>query len=122
MKLFSFRVFIRMASLSAVIISGLILSFSNNASTHGQDMKNMPGMNMSKSKPAAQKKRTSKRKPTKKHNMANMPGMNMAGMNMSGMTKHTQRTTRTARRQPSNRGFARWHRSPAPSAPDRQKC
>jgi len=85
-----------MAGLSAVIISGLIFSFTNNASTHGQDMQNMPGMNMSKSKPAAQKKRTSKRKPTKKHNMANMPGMNMPGM-----PKHTTRTKRTSRRKQS---------------------
>ena len=98
MKWFSFRVFIQMAGLSALIISGLILSFTNNASTQGQDMQNMPGMNMSKSKPAAQKKRTSKRKPAKKHSMTNMPGMNM-----SGMPKHTRRKKRTARRKPSTR-------------------
>jgi len=62
-------------------------------------MQNMPGMG--KSKPAAQKKRTSKRKPAKKYNMANMPGMNMPGMNISGMHKHTRRKKRTARMRQS---------------------
>jgi len=99
MKRLGFGAFIRVVGLSAIIITGLILSSTNNASPHGQDMQNMPGM--SKSKPAAQKKRTSKRKPAKKHNMANMPGMTMPGMNMSGMHKQTRRKKRTTRRKQS---------------------
>src|SRR5437660_1259216 len=101
MNRLGFGAFIRVVGLSAVIITGLILSSTNNASPQTQDMKNMPGMNMSKSKPAAQRKRTSKRKPAKKHDMANMPGMNMPGMNMSGMPRHTRRKKRTARRKQS---------------------
>src|SRR3989442_2528742 len=99
MKRLGFGAFIRVVGLSAIIITGLILSSTNNASPHGQDMQNMPGM--SKSKPAAQKKRTSKRKPAKKHNMANMPGMTMPGMNMSRMHKQTRRKKRTTRRKQS---------------------
>src|SRR5438128_1250900 len=91
--------FIGVGGLSAVIITGLILSSTNHASPDGQDMQNMP--EMSKSKPAAQKKRSSKRKPAKKHNMANMPGMTMPGMNMSGMHKQTRRKKRTTRRKQS---------------------
>src|SRR5437667_7885495 len=95
MKRLGFGAFIRVVGLSAVIITGLILSSTNNASPHGQDMQNMPGM--SKSKPAAQKKRTSKRKPARKQNMENMPGM--PGMNMSGIHKQTRRKKRTTRRK-----------------------
>src|SRR5437763_1658377 len=48
----------------------------------GQDTQNMPGMSMSKSKPKAQKKRTTakKRRPANKRQMGNMPGMNTPGM------------------------------------------
>ena len=99
MKKLGFSALNRMVGLSAVIIIGLILSSNSIASPQGHDMKNMPGM--SKSKPGAQKKRTSKRKSVKKHNMANMPGMNMPGMNMSGMHKHTRRKKRATRRRQS---------------------
>lgn len=91
MKWFSFRVFIRMAGLSAVIITALILSSTNNASPQGHDMQNMPGMKMSKPKAnakrkSARRKRTRRRRAAKKHKMSNMPGMKMPGMKMPGAT------------------------------------
>src|SRR5436853_2440604 len=101
MKKSGFGAFVLMVGLSATGISGLVLTSTENGIARGQGMQNMPGMNLSQSKPAAQKKRTSKKKPAKKHNMANMPGMNMSGMKMSGMHKHTRRKKRTARRRQS---------------------
>src|SRR5205085_1533174 len=44
--------FIRVVGLSAVIITGLILSSTNNAISQGQDMRNMPGMNMPQTSPS----------------------------------------------------------------------
>src|SRR5882724_151553 len=86
--------------LSAVMIVGLSLT------AESQDMQNMPGM--SKSKPAAQKKRTArKKKPAaKKREMGNMAGMKMPGMKMSGMQKPkpTRRKQRGAlKRQPAKK-------------------
>src|SRR2546429_6140213 len=101
MKKSGFGAFVLMVGLSATGISGLVLTSTENGIAQGQGMQNMPGMNLSQSKPAAQKKKTSKKKPAKKHNMANMPGMNMSGMKMSGMHKHTRRKKRTARRRQS---------------------
>jgi len=98
MKKSDFGAFVLMVGLSAIGISGLVLTSTENGIAQGQGMQNMPGMNMSKSKPAAQKKSTAKKKLAKKPNMANMPGMNMSGMKMSGMHKHTRRKKRTARK------------------------
>jgi len=85
MKKSDFGAFVLMVGLSAIGISGLVLTSTEKGIAQGQGMQNMPGMNMSKSKPAAQKKRTAKKKLAKKHNMAKMPGMYMSGMKMSGM-------------------------------------
>ncbi len=101
MKKSDFGAFVLMVGLSAIGISGLVLTSTENGIAQGQGMQNMPGMNMSKSKPAAQKKSTAKKKLAKKPNMANMPGMNMSGMKMSGMHKHTRRKKRTARKTQS---------------------
>src|SRR5437773_10527280 len=95
MKKSDFGAFVLMAGLSAIGISGLVLTSTENGIAQGQGMQNMPGMNMSKSRPAAQKKSTAKKKLAKK---PNMPGMNMSGMKMSGMHKHTRRKKRTARK------------------------
>jgi len=80
MKKSDFGAFVLMVGLSAIGISGLVLTSTENGIAQGQGMQNMPGMNMSKSKPKSRKKRTAtkKGKPEKKHNMANMPGMNMS--------------------------------------------
>jgi hypothetical protein len=87
MKRSGFGAFVLMVGLSAVIITGLVLTSTDNAIAQGHDMQNMPGMNMSKSKPKARKKRAAakKRRPPNKHRMGNMAGMNMPGMNMPGM-------------------------------------
>jgi hypothetical protein len=65
-------------------------------------MHNMPGM--SKSKPAAKKKRTSarKRKPAKKHDMANMPGMKMSGTQSSRKKQTLQREPSSTKQQMGN--------------------
>ena len=87
-------------AIAAFIGIGLIISSNVEGMSQGHDMQNMPGM--SKSKPAARKKRTSSRKtkPAKKHDMANMPGMKMQGMNMSGH-KHNRRKKASTRRKRS---------------------
>src|SRR6266508_4575372 len=93
MKRLRFAAVIHMMGISVVIITVLILSSSIRAMAQGHDMKNMPGMKMSKPKAkaarkaSAKKKRvaTRKRRPAKKHDMGNMSGMNMPGMKMTGM-------------------------------------
>ncbi len=96
MKRLRFAAVIHMIGISVVIITVLILSIlssSTRAMAQGHDMKNMPGMKMSKAKAkaarkaSAKKKRvaTRKRRPAKKHDMGNMSGMNMPGMKMTGM-------------------------------------
>lgn len=68
MKRLRFGVLVLIVGLSAVIITGLMLSSTNDAIAQGHDMQNMPGMNMSKSKPKGRKKRTAakKRRPANK--------------------------------------------------------
>lgn len=72
-----------MSGFSAVIVFGLLLMFADSAAAQGHQMKNMPGMKMSKPKArvtrkVAPKKRRVARKnsPPKKHDMSNMAGMN----------------------------------------------
>lgn len=109
MKKLGFGAFIRMVGISAVIIIGLIHTSNSIASLQGHDMKNMPGMNMSKPKAKPKRKRTStRRKPTrrrqaaKKHTMSNMPGMKMPGMNMpDSKTKPSSNKNATPTAQPS---------------------
>src|SRR6266545_1057296 len=97
----------------SVAIAGLILIWSLVASANGgQGMQNMPGMG--KSKPAAQKKRTSKRKPTKKHQMANMPGMKMPGMKMPAA--QTSPRPKPSPEQMNMPGMNMRQTSPSPSA------
>jgi hypothetical protein len=105
--------FIRLSGLSALIISGLLLTSTTAPVAQGQDMKNMPGMKMGNPKPkAGQKAAPRKRKvartrrPANKHQMGNMPGMNMPGMNMSGMqkAKHARGKKRAAaKRRPAKK-------------------
>jgi len=103
--------FIRLSGLSALIICGLILTWTMTAVAQGHDMKNMPGMKMGNPKPktgpkAAPKKRrvAGNRRPANRHQMSNTPGMNMPGMNMSGTQKHIRRKRRGAvKRLPANK-------------------
>jgi hypothetical protein len=75
--------FIRMAGLSALIVTVLIFTFSSNALAQGHDMQNMPGMKMPKPKARVTKAAPGKRRvarknlPARKHDMSNMPGMKM---------------------------------------------
>lgn len=108
MKGFSFGTSVRLIGLSTVIITGLILSSSGNAGPQGHDMQNMPGMNMSKSKPkttrkksSARRKSSTRRRSAKKHNMGNMPGMKMPGMNMPSTQSSQSPKTTTPTAQPS---------------------
>lgn len=83
MNRLSFGAFIRGSGFSAVIVFGLMLSFADSAAAQGHDMKNMPGMKMSKPKARVTRKKAPKKKsvarknsPPRKHDMSNMPGMN----------------------------------------------
>src|SRR2546421_1114150 len=68
--------------LLGVLALSVLLGGVADSRLQGRDMQNMPGMNMSQSKPKARKKRTAakKRRPANKRQMGNMPGMNMPGM------------------------------------------
>jgi hypothetical protein len=79
-----------------ILIASLMLSvITSSQALADQDMQNMSGM--SKSKPAAQRKKTTARKrpAARKHNRGKMAPMSMPGMSMSGTPK-----PRRARRKP----------------------
>jgi hypothetical protein len=103
---------IRMRGLSALIVTGLIVTATTtNALGQGHDMQNMPGMKMPKAKSKASRKATPnkrrvarKRRLAKKHRMGNMPGMSMPGMKMSGM--HRRRAASRRSKAPAQKNSA----------------
>src|SRR6266581_4372857 len=105
----SFGALIRVWGISALIVTGLIVTATSpNALGQGHDMQNMPGMKMPKAKPKASrkvvpKKRrvTRKRRLAKKHDIGNMAGMNMPGMKMPGM--HRRRAASRRNKAPAQK-------------------
>ncbi len=114
MQRLSFSALIRMWGISALIVIGLLVNATTtNALGHGQDMQNMPGMKMPKSKLTATRKATPKkrrvarkRRLTKKHDMSNMPGMDMPGMKMPATHRRraaSRRKKAPAQKTPANK-------------------
>jgi hypothetical protein len=110
MQRLSFGTLIRVWGLSALIVTGLIVT-ATTTNALGQDMQNMPGMKMPNSKSktsrkAAPKKRrvARKRRLAKKHRMGKMPGMSMPGMKMSGM--HQRRAASRKKKTPAQKNSA----------------
>jgi len=107
MKRLGFGALIRVWGISALVVTGLIVT-TTTTNALGQDMQNMPGMNMPKSKSTASRKAAPrkrrvarKRQLTKKHDMSTMPGMDMPGMKMSA----TNRRRATSRRSKTPTGM-----------------
>jgi hypothetical protein len=108
MKRLSFGALIRVWGLSALIVTGLIVTPTTNALGQGHDMQGMSGMKMPKpkSKPrrkaAPRKKRVAARRrpPAKKHQMRSMPGMKMPGMKNT-QTAPSPKQTATPTTNPS---------------------
>ena len=74
MQRLSFGTLIHVWGLSALIVTGLIVTATTNALGQGNDMQNMPGMKMPKAKSKASRKAAPKkrrvartRRPAKKH-------------------------------------------------------
>jgi hypothetical protein len=99
MQRLSFGRLIRVWGLSALIVTGLIVTSTTNALGQGNDMQNMPGMKMPKAESKAsrkarpKKKRVArKRRPAKKHDMSNMPGIKMSGMHRRKAASRRKKT------------------------------
>ena len=108
MQRLSFGTLIHVWGLSALIVTGLIVTSTTNALGQGNDMQNMPGMKMPKAKSKASRKATPKkrrvartRRPAKKHDMSNMPGMKMSGMHRRKAASRRKKTP--AQESPANK-------------------
>ena len=149
MERLSFGALIRVWGISALIVTGLlVIATTTNALSPGQDMQNMPGMKMPKSKSkatrkAAPKKRrlARKRRPTKQHDMSSMPGMNVSAQpspspkqsvapqpspqqmqtNMPGMQMPQASPSASPQTQINMRGMQTPKASPTPPASPEQK-
>src|SRR6267378_3257070 len=94
MQRLSFSTLISAWAIGALFVTGPIVT--TTASAHSQDMQNMPGMKMPKSKPKASRKAAPRnwraeprRRTAKKHDMGNRPGMNMPAQPSSSPKKST---------------------------------
>ena len=106
MQRLSFGALIRVWGISALIVTGLIVT-TTSTNILGQDMQNMPGMKMPKAKSTAatrkavpkKRRQTRKKPPAKKHDMSNMPGMNMPGVKMP--LTHRRQASSTRKKKPA---------------------